>query len=197
MKIHQGSEVILASHNKGKLKEMQELMKPFKVSIRSSLELGLSEPVEDGSTFAENALIKARSAAKESGQIAISDDSGFCVKALDDKPGIYSARWAGDERNFNMAMQRVHNELGETTDKQAYFIAVLAVVWPTGQEKVYEGRIDGSIAWPPRGERGFGYDPMFIPHGYEQTFAEILPQEKQQISHRALAFQKLIADLFK
>lgn len=195
MKIHPHSHIILASHNQGKLVEMQELLAPYQITANSSYNLGLTEPIEDGLTFAENALIKARSAAKESGQIAISDNSGFCVEALDDAPGIYSARWAGEGRDFNIAMQRVHDELGDNPKKSAYFITVLAVVWPDGTEKTYEGRIMGQISWPPRGDKGFGYDPIFIPNGKNETFAEIEREDKQKISHRGQAFQLLIADL--
>lgn len=195
MKIQPHSHIILASHNQGKLVEMQALLAPFQITVDSSYNLGLTEPIEDGATFAENALIKARSAAKESGQIAISDDSGFCVEALDDAPGIYSARWAGEGRDFNIAMQRVHDELGDNPNKSAYFITVLAVVWPDGTEKTFEGRIMGKISWPPRGNKGFGYDPIFIPDGKNETFAEITREDKQKISHRGQAFQLLIADL--
>lgn len=197
MKFQPQTHIVLASHNQGKLAEMQALLVPYQITVDSSYNLGLVEPIEDGKTFAENALIKARSAAKESGQISISDDSGFCVEALDDAPGIYSARWAGKERDFNIAMRRVYDELGDNPNKTAYFITVLAVVWPNGEEKTYEGRIEGQITWPPRGDKGFGYDPIFIPNGLTQTFAEIGREDKQKISHRGQAFRLLIADLFE
>ncbi len=198
MKIKPQSIIILASHNKGKLIEMQDLLTPYDISVHSSEELELIEPIEDGKTFAENALIKARSASKESGEIAIADDSGLCVEALNEAPGIYSARWAQTnegERDFQKGMEKIHHQIGDNPNRKAFFISVLAVVWPNGDEQIFEGRIEGHITWPPRGENGFGYDPIFTPVGYQNTFAEMDKEEKKSISHRSLAFQKLIKAL--
>lgn len=198
MKIAPQSTVILASHNKGKLSEMQDLLAPFDIHVQSSRELGLSEPIEDGQNFAENALIKARAAAQESGHIAIADDSGLCVEALNNAPGIFSARWAETEqggRDFAQGMKKIHEQMGENPNRKAFFISVLAVVWPEGEECLFEGRVDGHITWPPKGEKGFGYDPIFTPKGYDKTFAEMENNDKKAISHRGLAFEKLIATL--
>ncbi len=194
MKINAQSTVVLASHNSGKLSEMQDLMAPYNVKVVSSDELNLSEPIEDGKTFAENALIKARIAAKESGKIAIADDSGLCVEALNNAPGVHSARWALNsegERDFYKAMEKLHEQIGDNPNRKAFFISVLAVVWPNGHEEIFEGCINGRITWPPKGTGGFGYDPIFTPDGHEKSFAEMKKEEKKSISHRALAFQSL------
>lgn len=199
MKIRPQSTVVLASHNKGKLKEMQDLLAPYDIKVQSSVELGLSEPIEDGETFAENALIKARAAAQESGFIAIADDSGLCVEALDNAPGVYSARWAqtdDGERDFYKAMEKIHEQIGDNPNRKAFFISSLAVIWPEEEEEhVFEGRVDGLITWPPKGDKGFGYDPIFTPKGYEQSFAEMENEDKKSISHRGQAFEKLIKAL--
>ena len=184
-------ELVIATHNAGKAREIAELLEGHIEKFHTAGELGLSEPVEDGDSFVANALIKARSGAKESGKLCLADDSGLAVNALDGAPGIYSARWGGEEKDFNLAMARVQEELGEAEDRSAAFICVLALCWPDGREEVFEGRVDGSITWPARGSKGFGYDPIFIPEGYDVTFAEMEPAAKHEISHRADAFAKL------
>ncbi len=197
-KILSGSTVVLASHNKGKLIEMQDLLAPFDIRILSAQELNLSEAIEDGETFAENALIKARLAAKESEKISIADDSGLCVEALDNAPGVHSARWAQTKegvRDFDYGMEKIQKQIQDNTNRNAFFISVLAVVWPDGKEQVFEGRIEGQITWPPQGENGFGYDPIFTPNGYNKTFAQMDRQQKQTLSHRSIAFKKLITTL--
>ena len=187
----QEKELVIATHNKGKAKEIAELLAGRVETVLTAGELGLPEPVEDGETFVENALIKARSGAKESGKLCLADDSGLAVNALGGAPGIYSARWAGEEKDFGKAMETVMNSLNEFEDKSAAFICVLALCWPDGREEVFEGRVEGHIVWPPRGDKGFGYDPIFVPRGYDVTFAEMEPEEKHKISHRADAFKKL------
>lgn len=184
-------ELVIATHNKGKAKEIAELLEGYIEKFYTAGELGLSEPVEDGATFVENALIKARSGAKESGKLCLADDSGLAVNALNGDPGIYSARWAGPDKDFNMAMEKVVAALNDFEDKSAAFICVLALCWPNGREEVFEGRVEGKITWPAYGEKGFGYDPIFIPDGYDVTFAEMEPEDKHKISHRADAFKKL------
>lgn len=186
-------DIVIASHNKGKVKEISELLAPYAKTFYSASDLNLEEPEETETTFVGNALLKARAAAKASGKIALADDSGLAVNALGGDPGIYSARWAGEPRDFNMAMKRVHDELGDSEDRSASFICVLALAWPDGREEVFEGRVDGDIVWPPRGSKGFGYDPIFVASGMEQTFAEIDPQDKHKMSHRAEAFKKLLS----
>lgn len=188
-------ELVIATHNPGKLREIAALLEPFGVGVLSAGELGLPEPAEDGATFAANAEIKARAAAAGSGKPALADDSGLCVDALDGAPGVYSARWAGPEKDFGMAMRRVHEELGGK-DRRAHFAAALALAWPDGRMETFEGAVRGTLAWPPRGERGFGYDPMFRPDGYELTFGELDPAAKRAVSHRAQAFAKLAAACF-
>ncbi|MCK5041798.1 MAG: RdgB/HAM1 family non-canonical purine NTP pyrophosphatase, partial [Sphingomonadales bacterium] len=175
--------------------EIAELLKPYGVEITSSAQLGLGEPVEDGETFQENAEIKALESAKAAGIPALADDSGLVVPALDGKPGIHSARWAGADKNFNRAMQDVIGELGEK-DKSAYFVCVLSLAWPDGHVQSFEGRVHGKLVWPMRGKNGFGYDPIFVADGYTQTFGEMEPHEKHEISHRAEAFKKFIEGSF-
>lgn len=187
--------LLIATHNSGKAREISALLAPYFSSFTTSDELGLSEPEEGGETFVANAQIKARQASKESGMVALADDSGLSVRALNGDPGIYSARWAGPEKDFSLAMKTVHDRLEGFNDRSACFVCVLALSWPDGECYSFEGRIDGQIVWPPRGDRGFGYDPIFIPEGYEQTFAEIEPALKQAISHRARAFSKLLEAL--
>lgn len=188
-------DIVIASHNKGKVREIADLLRPYAARFYSAAELGLDEPEETGLTFIDNALLKARAAAQASGKLALADDSGLAVNALNGDPGIYSARWAGQPRDFNKAMQKVHEALGDNSNRSAAFICVLALAWPDGREEVFEGRVDGDIIWPPRGEKGFGYDPIFVASGMDKTFAEIEPQEKHAISHRADAFHKLCAFL--
>lgn len=184
--------LILASHNKGKLKEFGMLLEGLVGEVKSAGELGLIEPPETGTTFLENATMKAVTAMKACGLPCLSDDSGLSVNALDGAPGVYSADWAGEPRDFQKAMRLVHEKMGDAADKSAYFTSVLVLACPDGRIETFEGRIDGDIVWPPRGSGGFGYDPMFQPLGYDRTFGEIPPEEKQAISHRARAVEKLV-----
>lgn len=185
-------KLLLATHNKGKLVEMSAMLAPYGVEVTSSGDLGLSEPDETENTFIGNALIKARAASAVSGLPVLADDSGLCVTALNGDPGVYSADWAGNPRDFNLAMQRVWNGIKDTTDKSAYFVSVFALRMPDGTEKIFEGRCEGQIVWPPRGTGGHGYDPFFVPNGDTRTFAEMTLQEKEQYSHRAKAFDQFI-----
>ena len=185
--------LVIATHNKGKLAEMRDLLARYGVEAVSAGDLNLPEPEETGTTFAANARLKAEAAARTSGLPSFADDSGLAVDALDGAPGIYSARWAGPGKDFSHAMERVQRELGDR-DRSAHFVAVLALAWPDGAVECFRGEVHGSLAWPPRGERGFGYDPMFIPEGYEMTFGEMDPNEKHRISHRARAFEKLVQE---
>ena len=193
-------KVVIATHNKGKLAEFAELLKPHGITAVSAGQLGLPEPEETGSTFVENARIKALSAMKATGLIAISDDSGLCVDALGGDPGVYTADWAGPDRNWNRAMRLVEEKLRAKAaispdQRNASFVCTLCVIWPDGKERIYEGRATGHLVWPPRGTLGHGYDPMFAPSGKTQTFAELNPSEKNLISHRARALEKLVRDL--
>jgi len=188
-------QIVLASHNKGKLKEIGHLLKPFGISVISASDLGLDEPEETENTYAGNARIKAHFAAKASGKPALSDDSGFSVEILDGAPGVYSADWAetSNGRNFSMAMSKVWDKIQHAEKPcKAKFCCTLCLAWPDGHDELFEGSINGEIAWPPRGNNGFGYDPMFIAEGMHQTFGEMLPTDKHLISHRADAFKKLI-----
>ncbi len=204
-------KLVIATHNAGKLKEIGALLAPHGVECLSAGALGLPEPAETGRNFVENALIKARAAAQASQIPALADDSGLCVAALDGRPGVYTADWAERQwfegpanqawqgRDWYMAMGKVEGmlcALGPDTDRSAWFACVLALAWPDGDSTVYEGRVDGTLTWPPRGSLGFGYDPVFVPVGGTLTFAEIDPAEKHRISHRADAFKKLVADQF-
>ena len=204
---HIGSgTLVIATHNAGKLKEITALLEPHGVKCISAGSLGLPEPAETGRTFAENALIKARAAAEASGIVALADDSGLAVDALDGRPGVYTADWAERQwfegepgRDWYMAMGKVEGmlqQLGPDVDRSAAFQCVLALVWPDGEQAIYEGKCQGSLTWPPRGTMGFGYDPVFVPEGKAQTFAEIVPEQKHASSHRADAFAKLVADQF-
>lgn len=188
-------QIVLASHNKGKLKEIGHLLKPFGISVISANDLGLDDPEETENTYAGNARIKAHFAAKASGKPALSDDSGFSVEILDGAPGVYSADWAetSNGRNFSMAMSKVWDKIQHAEKPcKAKFCCTLCLAWPDGHDELFEGSINGEIAWPPRGNNGFGYDPMFIAEGMHQTFGEMLPTDKHLISHRADAFKKLI-----
>ena len=200
------TRILIATHNAGKLKEISALLAPYGLKCLSAGSLGLPEPEETGTTFVQNALLKARAAAEASGIVSLADDSGMSVAALDGRPGVYTADWAerqwfeGEpERDWYMAMGKVEGMLagkGPDAPRDAWFSCVLAIAWPDGESAVYEGRIEGALTWPPRGTLGFGYDPVFVPAGSEQTFAEIDPEEKHLISHRADAFAKLVADQF-
>jgi XTP/dITP diphosphohydrolase len=199
------SPVVIATHNPGKLREMRELLAPYGIKTKSAGELGLPEPKETGRTFVENARIKALAAAKAAQFPAFADDSGFCVDALDGKPGIHSSRWAGPEKDFRAAMNRIQTlliERGARTPEQrrSHFIAALCLAWPDEHTEEFEGRVDGTAVWPPRGEKGFGYDPLFQPDGFSRTFGEMSAEEKhglpptgQGLSHRARAFVQLAA----
>jgi XTP/dITP diphosphohydrolase len=194
VKLPRGSHLVVASHNEGKVREIKALLGPHGILPVSAGSLGLPEPIEDGTTFAANAKIKAVASATGSGHAALADDSGLCVEALDGAPGIYSARWAGPSKDFRIAMNRIHDELrhkGLTTSR-AKFVCALCVAQPSGEMQVFEGEVHGHLAFPPRGDRGFGYDPIFIADGMDQTFAEIDPAQKHAISHRAKAFEKLL-----
>ena len=187
-------KLIIATHNKGKLREFRELLVPHFASVTSSGELGLAEPEETGKTFAENALLKARAACKASGLPALADDSGLCVAALGGEPGIHSARFAANnkgEKDFADAMRRIDESL-KGKPRGAFFIAVLALQYPDGRSELFEGRVTGTLCWPPRGENGHGYDPFFIPDSYDKTFGEMSGAEKNAISHRAAAVRKLL-----
>jgi XTP/dITP diphosphohydrolase len=192
-----GAGLVIASHNPGKVREIAELLAPYDVAVTSAAELGLPEPKETGKSFAANAELKALAAAKAAGQPALADDSGLVVAALDGAPGIRSARWAGAKRDFAAAMARVHREFGRKKDRSATFVAVLSLAWPDGHVESFEGRADGTLVFPPRGDKGFGYDPIFQPNGYSITYGEMEPAAKHAISHRADAFRKLIAACFE
>lgn len=196
-------QLVIATHNKGKLREIKVLFDRFDFTVIAADSLGLAEPEETETSFRGNALLKARAAAQASSLPALADDSGLAVAALDGAPGIYSARWAAPDGNFDKAMQRVHDELTRVgakdvgaTDLSAQFICALAVVWPDGDEVCVEGRVNGQISWPPRGNLGFGYDAIFQPDGYHQSFGEMAPQEKHAMSHRADAFAQLLQQVF-
>jgi XTP/dITP diphosphohydrolase len=206
--------LVIASHNEGKVREIRDLLGPYGVEPVSAAELDLPEPDEIGTTFIDNADLKAREAADLSGLPALADDSGLCVEALEGRPGIFSARWAlsadprvapaagpGEiegPRDFGLAMRRVWEALealGPEASRNAHFVCALAVCWPDGRSEWFEGRVEGTLTWPPRGDRGFGYDPIFVPAGRDITFGEMDPVEKHRISHRADAFRKLVAAL--
>lgn len=194
-----GKILVVASHNKGKVQEIRDLLAPFGVETVSAGDLGLAEPEETGETFRANAELKALAAAKAAGQPALADDSGLCVDALSGAPGIHSARWAGPTKDFDFAMERVRLGLVEegTMDTRAHFICGLALAWPDGHVEYVEGRVDGELVWPPRGTKGFGYDPMFVPQGHDRTFGEMEPAQKHAMSHRADAFRKLVDACFR
>lgn len=202
-----GSErLVIATHNAGKLREISALLAPFGLECVSAGELGLPEPAETGTTFVENALLKANAAAQAAGLPTLADDSGLSVTALGGRPGVYTADWAerqwfeGDPgRDWYMAMGKVEGmlqALGGETDRSCWFNCVLAIAWPGGETAVYEGRVEGSLVWPPRGGRGFGYDPVFLPHDHSETFGEMDPEAKHAMSHRADAFAKLVSEQF-
>jgi len=187
-----GEKLAIATHNPGKLVEIRDLLAPFGIATAGAAALGVPEPEETGSTFAENAALKARAVAAASGLPALADDSGLVVPALDGAPGIYSARWAGPGRDFAAAMRRVERELAGR-DPSASFVAALALAWPDGHAECFPGEVRGRLVFPPRGELGFGYDPIFVPLGATETFGEMEPQKKHAMSHRADAFRKLAA----
>ena len=199
MRLPRGSQLVVASHNEGKVREIKALLGPHGILPVAAGSLGLPEPEENGTTFAANAQIKAVASAQGSGHAALADDSGLCVDALDGAPGIYSARWAGPTKDFRIAMTRIHDELrhkGLVTSGSsiivAKFVCALCLALPSGEVQVFEGEVHGRLSFPPRGDRGFGYDPIFIADGMDQTFAESDPALKHSISHRAKAFDKLL-----
>lgn len=195
-----GDTLVIASHNKGKVREIADLLGRYVTNFPSAGELGLAEPEETEKTFTGNAALKALAAARASGLPALADDSGLAVDALDGAPGIYSARWAGPEKDFALAMEKVRRELALAPDRKgdrAHFVCALAIAWPDGHVEVVEGQAHGTLTFPPRGTRGFGYDPIFIPDGYgTTTYAELDPDQKHAISHRADAFRQLVARCF-
>jgi XTP/dITP diphosphohydrolase len=191
-----GGRLVIASHNPGKVTEIAELLQPYGVEVVSAGALGLAEPEETGQSFAENALLKARAAAAAAGLPALSDDSGLVVPALDGAPGIYSARWAGPGKDFGRAMAKLEQALAGKVNRRAHFACALAIAWPDGHAELFEGTVHGTLIWPPRGDRGFGYDPMFKADGYEETFGEMAPAAKHRISHRARAFRLLVESCF-
>jgi XTP/dITP diphosphohydrolase len=186
-----GDRLVIASHNQGKIAEISELLASFSIQTVSAASLGIAAPEETGDSFEANAALKARTAAEASRLPALADDSGLVVPALGGAPGIYSSRWAGAAKDFRQAMERVQRELGDR-DRNARFVAVLALGWPDEHIEIFRGEVAGMLIWPPRGERGFGYDPMFVPKGGVETFGEMEPAEKHKISHRARAFTALV-----
>ncbi len=189
--------LVVASHNAGKVTEIGDLLAPYDLDVVPAAELNLPEPEETGTTFVANAILKAEAAVQGSNLPCLADDSGLAVAGLEGDPGIYSARWAGPERDFKAAMALVNDKLGDNPNRRAYFISVLSLAWPDGHMENFEGRVYGTLVWPPRGRCGFGYDSMFMPDGHDKTFGEIPYDEKQRISHRAAAFQKLIDGCFR
>ena len=191
--------LVIASHNAGKVREIRALLAPYGIEPVSAAELDLPEPEETGTTFVANAELKAQAAADLSGLPALADDSGLCVDALGGDPGIFSARWAGPGKDFGAAMARVEDALaaaGADASRDAHFVCALALAWPDGHVEWFEGRVDGTLVWPPRGDRGFGYDAVFLADGGTQTFGEMDPGAKHAISHRADAFRQLVAAVF-
>jgi XTP/dITP diphosphohydrolase len=191
-----GGTLIVASHNQGKVREIRDLLAPFGITVQSAADLNLPEPEETEDSFIGNAKLKALAAAQSANLPALSDDSGLAVTALGGAPGNYSARRAGERKEFALAMDRVHTELGDTADRSAAFVCALCLAWPDGHSETFEGRVEGSIVWPMRGERGFGYDPVFVPDGHSVTFAEMDPSEKHSMSHRARAFAQMVEACF-
>ena len=201
-----GMKIVVASHNQGKVREIRDLLRPYGLETVSAAELNLPEPEETETTFSGNAKLKALAAARAAGLPALSDDSGLAVDGLGGDPGIYAARWAelprieketyGQRRDFDMAMWHVNDQLGESADRRGRFICALCLAWPSGETSVYEGTVEGEMIWPPRGDKGFGYDAMFQQLGETKTFAEIDPAAKHAVSHRADAFAKFLADQF-
>lgn len=189
-----GDTLIIASHNAGKVSEIAALLEPYKIACQSAGACGLAEPEETETSFVSNARLKACAAASATGMIALADDSGLCVDALSGAPGIHSARWAGPNRDFTQAMVRIEHALKESGQhtRSAFFVCALALAWPDGHTETFEGKVFGTLVWPPRGDQGFGYDPFFQPRGHDLTFGEMAPARKHSLSHRASAFDQLI-----
>lgn len=196
-RLFDGNKLVIASHNKGKVREIGELLAPFGVETVSVGDLGLPVPVEDSDSFIGNAEIKSLAAARASGLPSLSDDSGLEVHGLGGEPGIYTADWAGPNRDFTIGMKAVIDKLGDNPNRSANFTCALSLAWPDGHTESFQGKVFGSVTWPMRGERGFGYDPIFIPDGFDLTFAEMDPEDKHAMSHRADAFRQLIDACFK
>jgi len=199
MKLHAGDTLVVASHNPGKVREIVALLAPFRLHVIGARDLEIAEPEETETTFAGNAALKARWVAEHCGHIALADDSGLAVAALGGAPGVYSARWAGEDKNFAAAMARVERELKHkgATDMSAKFVSALAIALPHEAPRIFEGEVHGHLEFPPRGTRGFGYDPIFVANGETLTFGEMDPDKKLAINHRTRAFEKLIAsDIF-
>lgn len=190
-RLEPGARLVIATHNPGKLRELADLLRPHGLDATSAGELGLPEPAEDAPDFAGNARIKALAAAAGAGLPALADDSGFCVAALGGAPGVLSARWAGPGKDFAPAMDRVRREMAGSADRRAWFVCALCLAWPDGHADTFQGRVDGAVAWPPRGGRGFGYDPLFVPAGSALTYGELDPGQKHATSHRARAMAQL------
>lgn len=203
-------KLVIASHNAGKVSEIADLLKPFGTEVVSAGDLNLPEPVEDGDTFIANAELKAKAASLASGLPSLADDSGLAVIALNGDPGIYSARWAGPSKDFTLAMEKIEQGLGEVAssldagtnvDRSAYFVCALSLAWPADENshihmETFEGRVNGELVWPARGDQGFGYDPIFVPNGHQITFAEMGPEGKLPLTHRADAFRQLVEGCF-
>ena len=191
-----GEQLVIATHNQGKVSEVTDLISPYVREVFSATELGLKEPLENGSSFVANAELKAVAATKGVGMPALADDSGLVVHSLGGEPGIYSARWAGPSKDFFIAMNMIEQRLRGAKDRNACFTCALCLAWPDGNLVTVEGHVHGKLVWPPRGNRGFGYDPIFVATGHEITFGEMAPKEKQKISHRSDAFKKLLTACF-
>lgn len=196
-RLFDGGKLIVASHNAGKVQEIRDLVAPFNIYVSSAADLNLPEPDENGNCFVANAKVKALAAVTSTNLPALADDSGLCVEALGGAPGIYSARWAGPEKDFAAAMVRIEKELAYKDNLRAQFVCALVLAWPDGHCESFEGRVAGTLTFPPRGTKGFGYDPIFIAEGHEITFAEMEPTDKHIISHRADAFRQLVSACFK
>ena len=193
----ESEKIVIASHNPGKVGEIATLLAPFGTDVVAAADLALGEPIETGATFVANAELKARAAAEASGLAALADDSGLQVAALNGRPGIRSARWAGPDKDFQKAMRKVEDALPGKDDRGAAFTCALALAWPDGHLETFEGHVHGRLVWPPRGDKGFGYDSIFVPDGYRITFGEMAPEDKHRISHRADAFRKLVDACFR
>ncbi|CAI3948422.1 Inosine/xanthosine triphosphate pyrophosphatase [Commensalibacter communis] len=195
-KLEHGSQLVVATHNSGKAQEISSLLAPFQIKTYSAGALNLPEPEENGSSFHENARIKALAATQGAKLPSLADDSGFCINALNGDPGIFSARWAGPNKDYAMAMRTMYDKLQPFSDHSCYFISVLCLAFPDGYHCEFEGRIEGNFVWPARGQNGHGYDPIFQPKGFSVTFAEMSEGEKNKVSHRGLAFQQFIKNCF-
>ena len=194
IRVFKDNKLVIASHNKGKIREIRELLKPLNIQIISACELKIAEPIENGLTFKENALIKSKFVSNETGLPCISDDSGICFKDLNDEPGIFSARWAGVDKDFDLAMFKVYKAIEKIIKPslKCYFVCSLSICWPDQFDVTVSGSVDGMFTWPPRGGNGFGYDPIFMPIGFDKTYGELEPEFKHSISHRSIAFNQLI-----